>query len=158
MSAESYIDSKMPELLERSRIYGKTLEVISLAESILSAHAFIDDEGYVKMPELNWDTADPDPGEDDSHAVWLRAADGEGYTLETLSALPCLFEFIVCFPSETHADAITAFSIDVMNREVRDFAGRLMSLFELDGVMADLQKYEAAIAGNNNLSSPAEPS
>ncbi len=146
MSAESYIDSIRPKLAEQEAHNSKVEAVVGMLGRLIERHFEFDDDSDnepLQTPSVNIRPEDPD------EEVWFRLRDKNGYEIPRAQAeatadkvaLVGYAQFRV-FSRQTNS---VAFTIAIEPPQVTGYDDQPLLAAELDGVIADLQRYEDAL-------------
>jgi len=147
MSTESYVDSVKSLVAERN---GKVNEVIAVLKRIICNHAEFDEASMgspMYTPGAKWNTERPEEtvGLEFSGRDGNNVSEADVIDVQSREALvhSAYFQF-----SEGQL-AFTAMTIIVWPPNVLGYDGTPLSSSQLDGAMADLQRYESALAAGH---------
>lgn len=142
--SESYIDSVRPDLLERQQ---KVETAIGVLRRIVRNHAFFEDDepNYMTLRTVTWDASAPGTeayvsthGHDGTD---IKETDVQDKNTKEYSVLSADLNLQV-----DDADVLTAMTVTVQPPNVLGFDGAPLPNQQLEGAIADLERYEAALA------------
>jgi len=145
MSAESYVDSVRAQITERQRKVG---EVVDVLRRLVREHALFN--GAVDNPlwleSVEWDESNSGTQaqlmllDEDGRMIPQEYVDPDNKTDAVHSARFDLFD-----PNDLDTGYLTAMTIETQPPNVRGYDGVPLSTRQLDGAIADLQRYEEGL-------------
>lgn len=151
MSVESYVDSVRPRLAERAK---KVRTVVDMLGRIVRNHATFDHASQgspMETPSVQWDQGRP------NEQVWLSLFDQDGKEISQADAEAkesreqavgsAAFRLMDDNPDRTAFLDVMVMTIEVEPPNVRGYDGNPLTSSQLDGAIADMQRYEVLING-----------